>query len=498
MADLKDEVFLISLFNKKPYAELVQRLAEEGCSFIASSGTARWLEELEVQSRSVEEVFGLGERLDGKVKTLQPDIYTAIMGKDTTEIEGEYPAIGGVIIDLTPAEAAGEAEGFEKIDIGGVGLLRAAAKSWRQVTVVGSVAAAEFLKNNLPPDRSARRQLAEQALKRTLKYDKRFLGMLRGTTTGEKKERLSLEEVEELRYGENPAQEGYVGSDLFSADELPFNQLAGAGLSYTNCLDLDVARRLVEEKKRPQAVVIKHTNPTGWGSAQNKKEAFEKAWAGDPKSAYGGFAALNRPVDEALARPLVDKFLEGVVAPGFSREAVEILKNRERLRVIEWPDMFQTPRELIRNFGQDLYLCQEELAETDYNAGWEVVSERPPTEGETETLKQAWRVCRHVSSNSAVLAVRDQVLAVGAGQQSRVDAVELAVKKLEQFHADRSEPVLASDGFFPFADNIEVAAEAGVTAVVAPGGSIRDEEVISEANKQNIALVFAEERIFCH
>ncbi len=497
MADL-DDAFLISLFNKEPYTELVKLLDKKGCSFIASSGTARWLAKLGIEAQTVEEVFGLAERLAGKVKTLQPDIYSSIMATNGEEPGGDFPLLNGVCIDLTPPSAGGEDDSFEKVDIGGVGLVRAAAKSWRQVTVVSSPPAAEYLCNNFPPGGDERRQLAVRAIKQTLKYDKQFLSMLQKFRSP-LAERLSLEEVEKLRYGENPAQGGYIGADLFSEDKLPFEQLAGPGLSYTNCLDLDAARRLVKDTRRGEAVVIKHTNPTGWGAASNLNGAFEKAWAGDPKSAYGGFAAFNRPVDQSVARPVLDKFLEGVVAPGFSSEALEILKERERLRVIQWPGMFeQQPGELIRNFGEDLYLCQDELTEEIYNSGWEVVSERQPSNEEKETLGQAWRICRHVNSNAAVMAVRDQLLAAGVGQQSRVDAVELAVKKYKQYHGNKSSPVLASDGFFPFADNIEVAAEAGVQAIVAPGGSIRDEEVIREADKQEMALIFAGERIFYH
>ncbi|MFP4687686.1 MAG: hypothetical protein ACLFN5_06220, partial [bacterium] len=465
MADIK-EAFLISLYNREPYRSWLTQLAgRDKYEIIASAGTAGWCESLGIDCRTVEEVFAISPRLDGKVKTLQPDIYTAIMASSREELPEGVPLIAGVCIDLTPPEASA-GDDFEKIDIGGVGLLRAAAKSYKNVEAIASPPAARFASEKYPLTEADRRHLATLAIEQTLRYDKHFLSRLNPGLNSPLAERLSLKPVHELRYGENPAQSAYIGSDLFSASELPFVQLAGAELSYTNCLDLESVARLVRPADKYEVVVVKHTNPTGWAIGSDGLQTVKNAWEGDPKSAYGGFMAINKQVDLRLAEQIVDYFLEGVVAPSFTAEALEKLKERERLRVIAWPaDLKQEAPETLCSFTDDFYLCQSALPEGKNESGWEVVSKRQPSEQQFAGLKRAWRICRHVTSNAAVLAGEDMVLGVGAGQQSRVDAVELAITKYKRYHAAADTLVLASDGFFPFPDNIELAAEAGVEAV---------------------------------
>jgi phosphoribosylaminoimidazolecarboxamide formyltransferase/IMP cyclohydrolase len=498
MADIK-KAFLVSLYNKEPYRDWFEELAARNqYEIIASGGTANWCESLGIECRTVEEAFGISPRLDGKVKTLQPDIYTAIMASSREELPEGVPLIVGVCIDLTPPEASGE-DDFGKVDIGGVGLLRAAAKSYKNVEVIASPQAARFVSEKYPLAEADRKQLAALAIEQTLRYDKHFLARLKPDIKSPLADRLSLEPVRPLRYGENPAQSAYIGADLFSDKQLPFSQLSGAGLSYTNCLDLESVALLVRPAQEYEVGVVKHTNPTGWAIGSDGLKTVKNAWQGDPKSAYGGFMALNKQVDLPLAEQIVGYFLEGVVAPSFTAEALEKLKERERLRVIAWPaDFKKEPPESLRTFAGDFYLCQNTLPADDMESNWKVVSKRRPSEKQLVGLKRAWGLCRHVTSNCAVIAGEDMVYGVGAGQQSRVDAVELAVTKYKRYH-DQSDPlVLASDGFFPFPDNIEIAAAAGVDAVIAPGGSIRDEEVIAAADKNDIVLLFASERVFKH
>lgn len=495
--------FLVSLYDKEPYAEWMKAVDAEGnYRFVATGGTADWCAEQGVECTSVDELVGLSSRLGGKVKTLHPDLYTGIMAEDPGQLPEGIPFVRGVLVDLTPFEMEGEYRP-DKVDIGGPSLLRAGVKSCEHVVVISDPDTARLHRENLPADAELRRRLARRTLRRTLRYDKELLARLDASGTGasERALRLSLVPEETLRYGENPDQEGWITRDLFGEQSPSYTRLHGKGLSYTNCLDIEAARRMSGLGEDPQAVVIKHTNPTGWAAAEGLPAAIQSAWEGDPKSAFGSVVGVNRAVDTAVLDALEDHFVEALVAPAFEEEALERLRASDdvRPRALRWDgDWDWLPREAVRGFG-DGYLCRSTGGAFVNENAWRIVSEVSPAPGTRKALEQMWRLCRWVTSNAAVVGTLDAALGVGAGQQSRVDAVQLALDKAEAFHAPLPEPlVLASDGFFPFPDNVEIAAEHGVDALVAPGGSVRDEEVIEAANRLGVALIFTESRIFYH
>ncbi len=494
--------FLVSLYDKEPYADWLRAVdATDQYRWVATGGTADWCAEKGVECTSVDELVGLSSRLGGKVKTLHPDLYTGIMAEEPGELPDGIPFVRGVLVDLTPFEMEGEFRPG-KIDIGGPSLLRAGVKSCEHVVVLSDPDSARLHRDNLPADAELRRRLARRTLRGTLRYDKELLARLdpEGTGTSERTTRLSLIPGETLRYGENPDQAGWITRDLFGDRAPSYTRLHGKGLSYTNCLDVEAARRMSGLGEDPQAVVIKHTNPTGWAAAEGLSTAIDRAWEGDPKSAFGSVVGVNRPVDGVVLDALEDRFVEALVAPAFEEAALDRLRGSgdERPRALRWDGEWDwLPPQVVRAFG-DGYLCQgtpDPSSEEDR----EVVSERTPEAPARQALNQMWRLCRWVTSNAAVVGTRGRALGVGAGQQSRVDAVQLALEKAEAFHAPLPDPlILASDGFFPFPDNVEIAAEHGVDALVAPGGSVRDEEVIEAANRLGVALIFTESRIFYH
>ncbi len=487
-AMIKKDYFLLSLYDKESYVDFVKELNKLGeFNLLATAGTAAWCRKQGVECETIEDVFELSPRLQGQVKTLHPDLYTALLADS-----GEGLNIKGVAVDLTPFHVENGEINLKKVDIGGVSMLRAAAKNYHQVLPVVDQSTAELLIENYPPTEQIRRRLARKAIERCLSYDAEFAGCL---DPGAPEFPSSPCRLSSLRYGENPHQEAAFYSKF--GTELPFKQLAGEALSYTNCLDLRAALRILGDQ-RPEASMIKHTNPTGWSAAERLETAIKSAWSGDPKSAYGGVLGVNRTFTTECLEQVEEYFIEAIAAPDFENEVVEALTNQPRPRLIEAsPVIFETGEE-FKSFA-DLYLYQSVEAGDDIYKGWRTVSESKPTEEEELGLQQMWRLVRFVTSNAAVVGTRDMVLGVGAGQQSRVDAVEIAVQKLREHHSHFKESlVLASDGFFPFPDNVEVAAQAGVDAIVVPGGSIRDDEVIAAANQNEISLVFTDMRLFSH
>ncbi len=486
----KKDYFLLSLYDKESYADFVKALSRLGeFNLLATAGTADWCRKRGVKCETIEDIFKLSPRLQGQVKTLHPDLYTALLGEGEERLN-----IKGVAVDLTPFHCEDGEVNLKKVDIGGVSMLRAAAKNYRQVLPVVDRAGAELLIENYPPSEEIRRRLARKAIGRCLSYDAEFAGCLDASDSPAVP--VAPRRLDNLRYGENPHQAAaFYGK---SETKLPFNQVAGEALSYTNCLDLRAAFRLLGDQ-RTEATMIKHTNPTGWAAGERLEEVINSAWAGDPKSAYGGVLGLNRTFTAECLEQIEDYFIEVVVAPGFENEVVEALANQTRPRLIEAPpEIFETGED-FKSFA-NLFLYQSVEARDDIYKDWKPVSERSPTEDGEQALKQMWRLVRFVTSNAAVVGTRDMALGVGAGQQSRVDAVKLATQKLREHHPEfKGRPlVLASDGFFPFPDNVEMAAEAGIDAIVVPGGSIRDEEVIAAANQHGICLVFAGRRLFSH
>lgn len=512
---------LLSTSDKTGLADFGKRLIDLGFTLLSTGGTARALEQAGLSVTPVSEHTGAPEIMDGRVKTLHPRIHGGILG-DRDRHADEAAAQGIVFIELVavnlyPFESTvsqGDVsvdQAIEKIDIGGPTMVRAAAKNHAHVTVVVDPGDYERVADALQADDAhvlaeLRRELAVRAFRHTGRYDAAIASWLAPRSQapdlpGELA--LGLRRVQELRYGENPHQRA-----SFYADPLPVGrslvrveQLQGKALSFNNLNDLDGALRAVFEYDHPACAIIKHTNPAGLGTASDLITAFERALQGDPVSAFGGIVVFNRPIDGEVVRAvkLSRTFFEVVAAPGFDALARERLAPRENLRVLELPSDWAASRPdgFDARRVQGGWLLQS--WDVDAPIDTRVVTRRAPTADEIRALNFAWLACRGVKSNAIVLALGlpggARLNGVGAGQMSRVDAVRLAVSKAT---APVAGSVLASDAFFPFPDGLKLAAEAGVTAIVQPGGSVRDDEVIAAADAADVAMIFTGSRHFRH
>jgi phosphoribosylaminoimidazolecarboxamide formyltransferase/IMP cyclohydrolase len=510
---------LISVSNKKGIENLGTQLAKLGVEILSTGGTAQALRTAGVPVRDVSDFTGFPEMLDGRVKTLHPRIHGGILGRATPDhqrqmAEHGLDPIDLVVVNLYPfreavARKASFLEIIENIDIGGPAMVRSAAKNFERVTVVvdpedyARVLTEIESKGNVP--HSLRFELCRKAFAHTAAYDGAIASHLgRLSENGDNESdfsatmhpSLSLEKV--LRYGENPHQKAafYSWDASFGMSLAKADVIQGKELSYNNLLDLDAAMKLCAEFTLPVACIIKHTNPCGVAvSEKGVAEAYRLARETDPVSAFGGIVAFNRPVDGELAREMAEVFLECVVAPEYSPEALQVFSAKKNLRLLRSPISPNVPGQWDLRAVSGGVLVQSSDNATCAAADGKVVSDRTPTKSELADLDFAWRVAKHVKSNAIVFVAGGRTLGVGAGQMSRVDSVKLAVSKA-RFPLKGS--VLASDAFFPFRDGIDEAAKVGVTAVIEPGGSVRDEEVIAAAKEHGIALVFSGERHFRH
>ena len=528
---------LLSVSDKAGLIDLGRALAGRGVELVSTGGTARALAAAGLPVTAVSDVTGFPELLDGRVKTLHPAVHGGILARrgrpddlEAIGAQGIQP-IDLVVVNLYPfartaASAATFGELVEQIDVGGPSMVRAAAKSFEDVLVVvdpadyGRVLAA--LGADGGPDRRLRFELARKAFAHTAAYDATIAAALDAVDTsgpdftrtpfvlaGTIPDCLAVRasKVRNLRYGENPHQP----AALYSDDAWGFGRarvLQGKALSFTNLLDLDAAARLVLEFDEPAAAVVKHTNPCGVATAVRLSEAYVKAREVDPLSAFGGIVGLNRTLDAETAGAVAETFIECVVAPGVDDEAREVLAARKNLRLVvaDFTGGGDAARRDVRSIlGAWLVQERDRVVECDgpWAAGAEaaagavlqVVTERRPTDEEWAALRFAWRVCAHVKSNTILFARAGRTAAVGAGQMSRVDAVNVARMKAGD---TLTGTVAASDAFFPFRDGLDAIAEAGATAVVQPGGSKRDAEVIAAADEHGLAMVFAGRRHFRH
>jgi phosphoribosylaminoimidazolecarboxamide formyltransferase/IMP cyclohydrolase len=507
---------MLSVSNKEGLVEFAQGLAELGVELIATGGTARALREAGLAVRPIEDVTGFPEILDGRVKTLHPAIHGGILARRDESHLAELEAHGIAPIELVAvnlypfAETVAWsgttlAEAIEQIDIGGVALLRAAAKNFLHVVVVSDPkdypSLLEELRQRGDVSLEKRRHLALKAFCCTASYDAAISRYLASIFKGEERlpPRLQLDlfKRKDLRYGENPHQRAAFYTVGAAEGPLGGTLLQGKELSYNNILDLDAAWHLVSDFAAPTLAIIKHSNPCGVASAYELASAFRAALASDPVSAFGSIIAANRPFDGDVALALGDLFVEAIAAPAFTSEAREVLAERPNCRLLEMLGAGEQGSKgewEIRSVRGGL-LVQEADTTAEDEADWNVVTERRPTAEELEALSFAWRVVKHVKSNAIVLARETATVGVGAGQMSRLDAVRLAVAKAEE-RARGS--VLASDAFFPFPDGVKEAAQAGATAIVQPGGSRRDAEVIEAANAHGLAMLFTGVRHFRH
>ena len=512
---------LISVSDKNGVVDFARRLFAMGFEIISTGGTAKALSEAGVKVVPVSEVTGAPEILGGRVKTLHPKIHGGILADlgdpDHVQqlVKEDIGPIDLVCINLYPFEetvagGAPEREAIEQIDIGGPAMLRAAAKNFHSVTVVPSSAFYEAVLNTLEGEgqvpEEMRRRLALAAFRRTARYDAAISAWLEDQDEKEPESpesdkfpehrTVEYERVSSLRYGENPHQEAAYYAEE-GADHLlsGVEKLQGREISFNNLYDLDAARTLLADLTdlaAPAAVIVKHANPCGAAVGETLPDAYRKALASDPQSAYGGIVALGGEVDGELAAETSRVFTEILVAPGFTEEAKEILSSKPNMRVLVSGPLTR-PRLSAKQVTGGILLQDTDTVEND--TGYKVVTETRPSEQQMKDLLFVWRVARVVKSNAIVLARDGATVGVGAGQMSRVDSSEIAVKKAgERAHGS----VAASDAFFPFADGVEALAEAGISAVIQPGGSIRDDEVIQAANRHGLAMVFTSRRHFLH
>ncbi len=517
---------LVSVYRKDGLAELAKGLVQRGFEIVSTGGTAVELKKDGVPVKSTSEVTGFPEILDGRVKTLHPKIHGGLLGKrdDVAHrkamAEHGIAAIDVLVVNLYPfedkvAKGAPFDEALENVDVGGPAMVRAAAKNFRNVAVVVDPADYDLLLEQLDReggiDAATRLYFAQKAFRHTARYEASIAVYFaevevkdQGFGVAERDDafayRLSLtfEKVQDLRYGENPHQRAAFYSDLGSTlySVAAARKLQGKELSFNNILDLDSAWRLVTDLTDPGCAIVKHTNPCGTGTGASLLEAFDRAWEGDPASAFGSVVALNRRVDGAVAKKLAAVFVEAVIAPGFDADAKRALATKKNVRVM---DMDTTG--IHRVSGFDLkrvmggLLAQEwDLHRLDRQK-CEVVSRRKPSEDEWKAMLLAWTVVKHVKSNAIVYANAAQTVGVGAGQMSRVDAARFAAMKAKLPLAGCA---AASDAFFPFRDGIDEIAKAGITSIIQPGGSVKDDEVIVAANEHNLAMVFTGVRHFRH
>jgi len=501
---------LVSVWEKAGLQTLAATLAELGIEMVATGGTADTLRQSGISVTTIESLTGYPAILDGRVKTLHPAIFGAILARDEPAHQSQLVGMGIapvdlVVVNLYPFDSRGVdasmAEAMELIDIGGVSLLRAAAKNWARVAVVCDPGQYERVADELRRTRGVspemRRQLAADAFARTAAYDAVITGYFNASANVRFPDRLTLSwrKVQQTRYGENPHQAAAFyrpstgGGALSSADVLQ-----GKELSFNNLVDLDAAWGLVNEFTAPAAAIIKHATPCGAATASALVDAYTRALACDPVSAFGGVVAVNRPVDEATAAAIGGIFTEAVIAPAFSPEARALLQKKGNLRLLEAVPPASSVGLEIKSLHGDLLVQEDDRVDLD-TASLTVATSRAPSSAEMADLRFAWTVVKWVKSNAIVLARDGTTVGIGAGQPNRVGSVEIAIKGAR----DRARgAVMASDAFFPFRDGVDAAARAGVTAVIQPGGSVRDTELIAAANQHDMAMVLTGVRHFRH
>jgi phosphoribosylaminoimidazolecarboxamide formyltransferase/IMP cyclohydrolase len=507
---------LLSVSDKTGIVEFARGLAELGIEIVSTGGTARQLVEAGVPVRSISDLTDFPEIMDGRVKTLHPKLYAGLLAvRDKPEHmasvhEHEVELVDLVCVNLYPFErtaamrGATENEVIENIDIGGPTMIRAAAKNYAFAAPVVSPASYDAVLDELrESDRrlspATRESLAAEAFAYTARYDTAIARWFQ-----EKREDFppllvrAFEKVLELPYGENPHQRAAYYEQVGARTHVlsMVSQLGGKPISFNNVLDLDAGRMLLNEFVVPACVIIKHNNPCGVAVGADPLEAYQRAFACDPMSAFGGVICLNRSIDARVAEAVADQFAEVLFARGYEADAVEILQQKPNLRILDDRER-RTPNLVDQHLRQVMggMLVQDRDFGLDDRAGMQVVTERRPTNAEWQNLSFAWKVCKHVRSNAIVFARNEATVGIGAGQMSRVDSVRLGIEKARDGVAGTA---VASDAYFPFADGPELALEAGATAIIQPGGSVRDPDVIAAANRAGATMVFTSRRHFRH
>jgi len=541
---------LVSVSDKTGLADFAETLADLGVEIISTGGTAKALRDSGLKVTDVSEVTGFPEMMDGRVKTLHPKIHGAFLAlRDNKEHVAAMKAHGiepidMVVVNLYPFEetiakdGVSLAEAVENIDIGGPAMIRSASKNWRDVAVVtdsrsyGEVAN-ELKDNDGSLSLETRQRLATLAYTRTASYDLAIssylarqlsdadlelleplnpLGNLSFIESVEVREEsdpkdslpsedsIDLAKVTDLRYGENPHQKAALYSTGESGGIANAEQLHGKEMSFNNYVDAEAAWNLVQDVDDLAVAIIKHTNPSGVGLGASNEEAYRRALSTDPVSAFGGIVAFNRPVDAIVATSVNEVFTEVVIAPAYDDAALDIFRSKKNLRVLRLAGPAIDDHRSVLEYKQISggFLVQDRDAQRLSSADLKIVTERQPNPEEIRAMLLAWTVCKHVKSNAIVFANGEKTLGVGAGQMNRVDSVRIAAMRAERFDLPLKGSVLASDAFFPFRDNVDEAAKYGVSAIIQPGGSIKDDESIAAANEHGIAMAFTGIRHFKH
>ena len=506
---------LISVSDKTGVVEFAQVLADAGVELLSTGGTARALREAGLEVMDLSAFTGFPEMLDGRVKTLHPKVHGGLLylrdnqAHVATAAEHGLAPIDMVVVNLYPFEATIAKEGctmedaIENIDIGGPSMLRSAAKNHASVTVITHPEdyeeAARQVRESGETTLAFRRQLATKVYRRTGDYDTAIANYLEGQGAEEgaaPSKTLPLASGKALRYGENPHQQAAV----YGAFDAHFEQLQGKALSYNNILDMTAAGELIGEfdGAAPTLAILKHTNPCGVGAGDSLAQAWDLAYATDRQAPFGGIIAVNRSLDGDCARAIAEIFCEVILAPSFDDEALAVLGAKKNLRLVRRKKAASVAETRVRGVGFGCYLTQDADNQSINESDWKVVTERAPTDAERQAMGFGWRVVKHVKSNAIVYAGADRTLGVGAGQMSRVDSSRIAVWKAGEAGLSLENSVVCSDAFFPFPDGLIAAADAGATAAIQPGGSVRDEEVIAAANERGIAMIFTGRRHFRH
>lgn len=508
MADVKKiKTALISVFHKDGLDEILSLLNKDGVKFLSTGGTKSFIESLGYQCDAVEDLTGYPSILGGRVKTLHPKVFGGILNRrdnsgDKEQIATyEIPEIDLVIVDLYPfvdtvASGASDADIIEKIDIGGISLIRAAAKNYNDVVIVASKSQyaplAEMLKKQGAESTLAeRRWFAKEAFSVSSSYDSSIFSYFDGDETPSAL-RVAIDGSKPMRYGENPHQKGVFFGDL----DAMFEKLHGKEISYNNLLDIDAAVSLISEFDEPTFAVLKHNNACGLATRSTVLDAWKDALAGDPVSAFGGVLITNRPIDAATAEEINKIFFEVVIAPAYDGDALKILEQKKN-RIILVQKIKNTTKKQVRTVLNGA-LVQDRDLKVETPEDLTQVTEKAVTPEQVADLLFANKIVKHSKSNAIVLAKNGQLCASGVGQTSRVDALKQAIAKAQSFGFDLNGAVMASDAFFPFPDCVQIAHEAGINAVIQPGGSVRDNESIDYCNANGVAMVTTGIRHFKH
>lgn len=505
---------LLSVSDKSGLVEFAKFLSGRGVELISTGGTAKALRDAGVKVMELSDYTGFPEMMDGRVKTLHPKVHGGLLQRRDLEAHREQakkhgiPTIDLVVVNLYPFEQTVAKPdctpelAIENIDIGGPSMLRSAAKNHEAVTVVVDpadyVMVQKEMEKNGDTTQETRRKLAAKVFRHTSHYDHIISSYLTQRVEPDPLQEtagLVRRKAQSLRYGENPHQKASLYGNFLDS----FRQIHGKELSYNNVLDLSAAAALIAEFRHadPTLAILKHTNPCGVGTGKKLVEAWEKAFATDRQAPFGGIIAANRPLDGETAQAISEIFSEVILAPTFSPEALAILQAKKNLRLIENQEKVGAGWDFRSVRGGGL-LVQESDDRGDQEKDWKVVTKRQPTDDERRAMRFGWKVVRHVKSNAIVYAAEDRTLGIGAGQMSRVDSSRIAVWKAGEAKLSLKGSAVASDAFFPFPDGLEAAAQAGATAAIQPGGSVKDAEVIAAADRLGVAMVFTGRRHFRH